>query len=174
VSSREVGLVLVAAVAENGVIGRDGGLPWRLPSDLRRFRAITLGHPVVMGRKTYDAIGKPLPGRTNIVITRDAAFAARGVIAAPNLEAALMVARGDALRRAVCHIMIIGGGELYGRTIGCACRLEITRVHARPAGDSIFPAIDPAQWRETERSEHPAGPDDDAPFTTLAYERIPA
>jgi dihydrofolate reductase len=174
VSSPEVGLVLVAAVAENGVIGRDGNLPWRLPSDLRRFRAITIGHPVVMGRKTYDAIGKPLPGRTNIVITRDAAFAARGVMSASNLETALMVARGDALRRWVRHIMIIGGGELYRQTIGRACRLEMTRVHARPVGDSVFPAIDPAQWREIERCEHPAGPDDDAPFTTLAYERIPA
>ncbi len=138
-SAAEVGLVLVAAVAENGVIGRDGGLPWRLPSDLRRFRAITLGHPVVMGRKTYGAIGKPLPGRTNILITRDAAFAARGVVAAPSLEAALMVARGDALRRGVRDIMIIGGADLYGQTIGRACRLEITRVHARPAGDSVVP-----------------------------------
>jgi dihydrofolate reductase len=172
VSSPEVGLVLVAAVAENGVIGRDGGLPWRLPSDLRRFRALTLGHPVVMGRKTYDSIGKPLPGRTNIVMTRDTRFAARGVVAAPNLEAALMVARGDALRRSVRRIMIIGGGELYGETIGRACRLEITRVQARPTGDSIFPAIDPAQWREAGRCEYPAGPDDDAPFTALAYERI--
>jgi dihydrofolate reductase len=167
-----VGLVLVAAVAENGVIGRDGGLPWRLSSDLRRFRTLTLGHPVVMGRKTHDAIGKPLPGRTNIVITRDPAFAARGVVSASNLEAALAVARGDALRRGVRHIMIIGGGELYDQTLGCACRLEITRVHARPAGDSVFPAIDAAQWRETGRCEYPAGPDDDAPFTTLAYERI--
>jgi dihydrofolate reductase len=174
VSSREVGLVLVAAVAENGVIGRDGGLPWHLPSDLRRFRAITLGHPVVMGRKTCGAIGKPLPGRTNIVVTRDAAFAARGMIVAPNLEAALVVARGDALRRGVRHIMIIGGGELYGQTIGRACRLEITRVHARPSGDSAFPAVDPTQWHEIGRREYPAGPDDDAPFTTLAYERIPA
>jgi dihydrofolate reductase len=169
-----MGLVLVAAVAENGVIGRDGGLPWRLTSDLRRFRAITLGHPVVMGRKTYDAIGRPLPGRTNILITRDAAFAARGVIAAPSLEAALMVARGDAFRRGVRHIMIIGGADLYGQTIARACHLEITRVHARPPGDSMFPAIDPARWRETERCEYPAGPDDDAAFTTLTYDRIPA
>jgi dihydrofolate reductase len=174
VNSREVGLVLVAAVGENGVIGRDGALPWHLPSDLRRFRAITLGHPVVMGRKTYGAIGKPLPGRTNIVVTRDAAFAARGVIVASNLEAALAVARGDALRRGVRHIMIIGGGELYGQTIGRACRLEITRVHARPCGDSVFPAVDPVQWHEIGRCEYPAGPDDDVAFTTLAYERIPA
>jgi dihydrofolate reductase len=174
VSSPEVGLILVAAVAENGVIGKDGGLPWRLPSDLRRFRALTLGHPVVMGRKTYHAIGKTLPGRTNIVVTRDTAFAARGVVCAPTLEAALMVARGDAFRRGVRHVMIIGGGELYGQTIERARRLEITRVHARPTGDSIFPAIDPAQWRETGRCEYPAGPGDDAPFTTFAYERIPA
>jgi dihydrofolate reductase len=172
VSLREVELVLVAAVAENGVIGRDGGLPWRLPSDLRRFRAITFGHPVVMGRKTYGAIGKPLPGRTNIVITRDPAFAARGVIVASNLEVALMVAHGDALRRGVHHIMIIGGGDLYGQTIARACRLEITRVHARPAGDSSFPNVDPAQWRETERCEYAAGPDDDAAFTTLSYTRV--
>jgi dihydrofolate reductase len=167
-----VGLVLVAAVAKNGVIGRDGGLPWRLPSDLRRFRALTLGHPMVMGRKTYGAIGKPLPGRTNIVITRDIAFAARGVVSAPNLDAGLMVGYGDALRRGVRNIMIIGGGQLYSQTIGRACRLEVTRVHASPEGDSIFPAIDPAQWRETGRCEYPAGPDDEAPFTTLAYERI--
>jgi dihydrofolate reductase len=173
VTSPDVGLVLVAAVAENGVIGRDGGLPWRLPSDLRRFRAITLCHPVVMGRKTYDAIGKPLPGRTNIVVTRDQAFAARGVISAPTLDAALRVAHGDALRRGVRHVMIIGGGELYGQTIAHACRLEITRVHARPTGDSTFPAIDPTLWHETERCEHPAGPGDEAPFTTLTYERIP-
>jgi dihydrofolate reductase len=174
VSSPEIGLVLVAAVAENGVIGRDRALPWRLPSDLRRFRALTLGHPVVMGRKTYDAIGKPLVGRTNIVITRDPAFSARGVVSAPNLEAALTVARGDALRRRVRYIMIIGGGELYGQTIARACRLEITLVHASPAGDSLFPTIDPAQWRESGRCEHAAGHDDDAPFATLAYERIPA
>jgi dihydrofolate reductase len=174
VSSPEVGLVLVAAVAENGIIGRDGGLPWRLPSDLRRFRALTLGHPVVMGRKTYAAIGKPLPGRTNIVMTRDRAFAARGVVSAPNLEAALTVARGDAMRRGVRHIMIIGGGELYGETIGRACRLEITRVQARPTGDAIFPPIDPARWRETERREVSVGPDDDASFMALVYERIPA
>jgi dihydrofolate reductase len=174
VNCHEVGLVLVAAVAENGVIGRDGGLPWRLPSDLRRFRALTLGHPVVMGRKTYDAIGKALPGRTNIVITRDAAFAAHGVVSATNLEAALAVACGDALRRAVRNVMIIGGGDLYCQTIGRARRLEITRVHASPAGDSVFPAIDPAKWREAARCEHPAGPGDDASFTALAYERIPA
>jgi dihydrofolate reductase len=166
-----VGLVLVAAVAENGVIGRGGNLPWRLRSDLRHFRAVTLGHPTVMGRKTYDAIGRPLAGRTNIVVTRDPAFAAPGVVAAPGLDAALAIARGDALRRRAAEIMIIGGEDLYRQTIDRAVRLEITRVHARPEGDSVFPQIDPARWRETGRREHPAGRDDDAAFTTLVYER---
>jgi dihydrofolate reductase len=167
----DIGLVLVAAVAENGVIGRDGRLPWRLRSDLKHFRDLTLGHPVVMGRKTYDAIGKPLAGRTNIVVTRDPAFAAHGVVTAPGLDAALEVAHGDALRRGVAEIMIIGGAELYGQTIARAVRLEITRVRARPAGDSVFPQIDPVHWRELGRREHPAGPDDDAAFTMLVYER---
>jgi dihydrofolate reductase len=170
-ASEDVGLVLVAAVAENGVIGRNGRLPWRLRSDLQHFRAVTLGHPAVMGRKTYDAIGKPLAGRTNIVVSRDPAFAAPGVVAAPDLDAALAIARGDALRRGTVEIMIIGGADLYRQTIDRAARLEITRVHARPEGDSVFPPIDPAHWRETGRREHAAGRDDDAAFTTLVYER---
>jgi dihydrofolate reductase len=171
IESEDMGLVLVAAVAENGVIGRDGRLPWHLRSDLQHFRAVTLGHPAVMGRKTYDAIGKPLAGRTNIVVTRDPAFAAPGVVAAPGLDAALAIARGDALRRGAAEIMIIGGADLYHQTIDRAARLEITRVHARPEGDSVFPQIDPARWRETGRREHPAGRDDEAAFTTLVYER---
>jgi dihydrofolate reductase len=169
----DLGLVLVAAIAENGVIGRDGRLPWRLRSDLKHFRDLTLGHPVVMGRKTYDAIGKPLSRRTNIVVTRDPAFAAPGVVVARSLDAALAVARGDARRRSVAEIMIIGGADLYGQTIDIAARLEVTRVHARPEGDSVFPQIDPARWREIRRREYPAGPDDDAAFTTLIYERSP-
>jgi dihydrofolate reductase len=164
-------LVLVAAIAENGVIGRAGALPWRLKTDLRHFRGLTIGHPVVMGRRTYAAIGKPLRERTTIVVSRDVAFAAPGVAVAPNLAAALDAARGDALRRGVAAIMIAGGADLYAQTIGRAARLEISRVHASPQGDAVFPPIDPAQWRETARREHPAGPDDEAPFTTLTYER---
>src|SRR6202040_1162317 len=106
-------LVLVAAVAENGVIGQGGGLPWRLKSDLRNFRAITMGKPVVMGRKTYLSIGKPLAGRTNIVVSRNRDFAAPGVIVAPGIEAALAAARGDALRRGADAIAVIGGADLY-------------------------------------------------------------
>ena len=167
----QIPLVLVAAVAENGVIGRAGTMPWRLRTDLKRFRALTIGRPVVMGRKTWLTFGKPPAGRTSIVISRDPEFAAPGIVAAPSLEAALEVAEGDALRRAAAAIVIGGGADIYSRTISVAERLEITRVHARPQGDTVFPDIDPAQWRETARQEFPAGPDDDAPFTTLTYER---
>jgi len=164
-------LVLVAAVAENGVIGRAGGLPWRLKTDLKRFRALTVGHPVVMGRKTYLSFGKPLKHRTNIVVTRDPEFAAAGVVVAPSLDAAMEVAEGDALRRGAAAVVVGGGADIYARTIDRAARLEITCVHVRPEGDALFPLIDPSRWRETARQEYAAGPDDEAPFTTLTYER---
>lgn len=165
-------LVLVAAVAENGVIGRGGGMPWRLRTDLRRFRALTLGHPVVMGRRTFAALGStPLKGRTTIVISRDPGFGASGVVVAPTLGTALEAALGDALRRGAAAIMIGGGAGVYAATIAVATRLEITRVHATPDGDTVFPRIDPGRWRETARRDYPATADDDAPFTTLTYER---
>jgi dihydrofolate reductase len=164
-------LVLVAAVAENGVIGRAGGLPWRLKTDMRRFRALTGGHPVVMGRRTYLSLGKPLKGRTNIVVTRDPAFTSTGIVVASSLGAALEVAEGDAERRGVSAIMIGGGADIYAATIDSAARLEITLVHASPDGDTVFPAIDPVRWHEVAREEHPAGPDDDAAFALLTYER---
>jgi dihydrofolate reductase len=164
-------LVLVAAIAENGVIGRAGALPWRLKTDLKRFRALTVGHPIVMGRKTYLSFGKPLKNRTNIVVSRDPEFAAAGIVVAPSLEAAMEVAEGDALRRGAAAIVIGGGSDIYSKTIGMAARLEITRVHVRPEGDTMFPEIDPARWCEAARQEYEAGPDDEAPFTTLTYER---
>jgi len=164
-------LVLVAAVADNGVIGQGGGLPWRLKSDMRNFRAVTMGKPVVMGRKTFLSIGKPLPGRTNIVVSRNRDFAAPGVVVATSIEAALAAARGDALRRAADAVAVIGGADLYAHTIGYADRLVITHVHLRPDGDTLFPVIDPALWREAQRSEHAPGPDDAAGFTVLVYER---
>jgi dihydrofolate reductase len=163
--------VLVAAVAENGVIGQGGGLPWRLKSDLRNFRAVTIGKPVVMGRRTYLSIGRPLPGRTNIVVSRNQDFTAPGIVVAASIEAALAAARGDALRRGADAVAVIGGADLYVHTIGCADRLVITHVHLRPDGDTVFPVIDPALWREAERSEHARGPDDAAGFTVLVYER---
>jgi dihydrofolate reductase len=162
-------IVLVAAVAENGVIGQGGRLPWRLKSDLQHFRRVTIGRPVVMGRKTFASLGKPLAGRTNIVISRDRAFAAPGILVASDLGAALTAARGDALRRNVSEIAVIGGADVYAQTLAMADRLVITWVNLRCEGDAAFPAIDPDIWQEVERYEQRAGPEDDAPFSVLLY-----
>lgn len=163
-------IVLIAAVADNGVIGRGGTMPWRLKSDMRHLRALTLGKPVVMGRKTWLSLWiKPLPGRTNIVVTRDPVFTAPGALVARNLEAAFDAARGDAMRRGVSDIMVIGGAEIYAQAMPLADRLEITQIHAKPEGDSVFPPVDPAQWREASREAHPAGPDDDAAYDFVSY-----
>src|SRR6516162_4365472 len=141
-------IVLVAALADNDVIGRAGGLPWRLKSDLAQFRAVTMGKPIVMGRRTFLSIGRPLQGRTNIVITRDPGFAAGGVLVVPGLETALTVARGDALRRSAEAVAVVGGADVYAQTIERADRMVITRVHLRPEGDTKFPAINPGLWQE--------------------------
>jgi dihydrofolate reductase len=164
-------IVLVAAVAENGVIGRGGVMPWRLKSDMAHFRALTMGKPVVMGRTTYLSLAvKPLPGRTNIVVSRDPAFTAPGVLVARSFEAALEAARGDALRRSA-DIMVIGGADIYAQAMPLSRRLEITQVHMSPDGDTHFPAIDPAIWRETARNAHAAGPGDDSGVDTVTYVR---
>jgi dihydrofolate reductase len=164
-------IILVAAVADNDVIGRAGGLPWRIKSELQLFRAVTMGRPVVMGRRTYLSIGKPLKGRTNILVTSDCSFTAAGVLVAPSLETALTIARGDALRRGVDAIAIVGGAQIYAQAIEQADRMVITRVHLRPQGDTKFPAIDPTLWKEIAREEHPLGPEDEAAFTTIVYDR---
>jgi dihydrofolate reductase len=162
-------IVIIAAVAENGVIGQGGTMPWRLKSDMRHFRALTMGKPVVMGRKTYLSTSvKPLPARTNIVVTRDANFTAPGALVARSLEIALEVARGDALRRG-SDIMVIGGAEIYAQAMPLADRLEITRIHMNPQGDTAFPPIDPAVWREAAREPHPAGEGDEAAFDFVSY-----
>ena len=132
-------IVLVVAAADNDVIGAGGKLPWHLRSDLQHFRALTMGKPVVMGRKTYLSIGRPLPGRTNIVVSRDPAFAGPGLLIAPTLETALTAARGDALRRG-SDIMVIGGAEIFAQLLSAAARLELTRVHLRPEGDVLSAA----------------------------------
>jgi len=164
-------ILIVAAIAENGVIGRGNALPWRLKSDMLRFRALTTGKPVVMGRKTYASIGKPLKGRTTIVVSRDRAFAAPGVVVAPSLEAALMAARGDALRRGVDTIVVAGGADIYAQAMPLATQLAITYVRKRVAGDADFPAIDPNVWHETARSDHEPGAEDEAAFAFVTYER---
>jgi dihydrofolate reductase len=164
-------VVLIAAVADNGVIGRHGAIPWRLKSDMRRLKAMTLGRPVVMGRKTFASIGRPLPGRTNIVVTRDASFRARGAVVTGSVTDARAIARGDALRRFATEIAVIGGSEIYAQWMDIADRLEITEVHACPEGDTCFAVIDAAIWQEVARVRCPAGPDDNAEFSYVTYRR---
>jgi len=164
-------IVHIVAVADNGVIGADGAIPWRLKTDMQHFKALTSGKPVVMGRKTFLSLRRPLPGRTNIVMTRDAAFRANGAVVATSLDAALDVAKGDALRRFVTEIAVIGGAEIYALWMDRATRLEITEVHASPEGDTRFAPIDKTVWEEVARTENPAGPDDSVPFSFVTWRR---
>jgi dihydrofolate reductase len=166
-------IVLLVAVAENGVIGHGNAIPWRLKSDQARLKAMTMGKPVVMGRKTFLSLRRPLPGRTNIVITRDANFQAAGAVVATSLDHARAVALGDALRRSVGEIAVIGGAEIYAQWMDCANRLEVTEVHARPEGDTVLAPIDPRDWEEAARVRHPASPDDSTDFSYVTYRRRP-
>ena len=164
-------IVLIIAVAENGVIGANGAMPWRLKSDMARFKALTIGRPVVMGRKTFASIGRPLPGRTNIVVTRDVGFRADGVVITNSFADARAIATGDALRRFATEIAVIGGAEIYAQWMDGADRLEITEVHARPDGDTRFPAVDPTAWEEVARVRNPAGSHDSADFSYVTFRR---
>jgi dihydrofolate reductase len=164
-------VVLIVAVADNGVIGAAGAIPWRLKSDQQRLKTMTMGKPVVMGRKTFISLRRPLPGRTNIVVTRDANFRAGGAVVTTSFDAARAVAFGDALRRSVAEIAVIGGAEIYAQWMATADRLEITEVHAHPDGDTHFAAIDAAEWEEVARMRNPAGSDDSADFSYVTYRR---
>ncbi len=165
-------LVLIAAVARNGVIGADGDMPWRLSSDLKRFKQLTLGRPVIMGRKTFLSFGgRPLPGRPHIVISRDPDYAPEGAEAAASLDAALSRAEALARELAVDEIMCIGGGQIYAQALAKADRLEITQVQADPEGDTRFPDIDPAIWRETGWEEGARTEKDSADFAYVTYRR---
>jgi dihydrofolate reductase len=168
-------VALIAAVADNGVIGDGDGMPWRLSTDLRRFRALTLGKPVVMGRRTFAAIGKPLAGRTNIVVTRQAGFASAGVTVAHDLDAALDLALDSARAAGVAEAMVIGGGEVYAQAMARAGRLYVTHVHASPPGTAHFPVIAADSWRLVSSEEFSAGENDTAATTFAVYEpRNPA
>lgn len=162
-------LSLIVAVGENNEIGKGGKMPWHLPADLKHFKALTLGRPVIMGRRTFAAIGKPLPGRRNIVVSRDPAFRAPGCETARSFADALVLAAGAK------EIMLIGGGELYREALPRAQRVYLTRVHARFDADTFFPPLDSAEWKETAREDHAA--DERNPFAysfiTLTR-RIPA
>jgi dihydrofolate reductase len=141
-------VALIAAIARNRVIGIDNTLPWHLPADLRHFKALTMGHHIVMGRKTYDSIGKPLPGRTSVVVTRNPDYTPAGVIVASSLEAAIAACRGDD------EVFVIGGAELYRQAITVADRLYLTEIDAEFTGDAHFPEFDRAQWQEVARETH--------------------
>jgi dihydrofolate reductase len=164
-------VVLIVAVADNGVIGSRGAIPWRLKTDQQRLKTMTMGKPVVMGRKTFISLRRPLPGRTNIVVTRDASFRAAGAVVTTSFADARAVALGDALRRFATEIAVVGGAEIYAQWMDIADRLEITEVHARPDGDTYFAAIDAADWEEVARVRNPAGPDDSAEFSYATYRR---
>jgi dihydrofolate reductase len=160
------------AIAENGVIGRAGGLPWRLSTDLKRFKADTMGNPVIMGRRTFESVGKPLPGRANIVVTRQTNWGAEGVERAASLDEAIRLARERALQmpdaREIC---VIGGGEIYGVALPLTDTLHVTHVLAAVDGDTFFPAIDPAVWTEVFSTDMPAGERDTYPTRHAVYER---
>ena len=164
-------LSLIVAVAENGVIGKDGELPWRLSSDLKTFRRLTMGKPIIMGRRTFQSIGKPLDGRDNIVVTRDPNFEAAGVSAADSVADALTLARVMARTRGADEIMVIGGADIYNLTLPAADRVYLTRVHASPDGDRYFPDLAAEEWREVSREKLPQGERDAHPATLIVFER---
>ena len=146
-----VSVSIIVAMCENRVIGRGGGMPWHLPGDLKYFKKITMAKPVIMGRRTFQSIGRPLPGRTNIVITRDEAFAADGVVVTHTLDDAIEIADSQARADGVDEIMIIGGGQIYTEALGTADRLYLTEIHATIDGDTYFPPLPPEEWREVSR-----------------------
>ena len=157
---------IIVAVAENGVIGSDNRLPWHLPDDLKRFKALSLGKPVVMGRRTFESIGKPLPGRANIVVSRQPGLAIAGVVVASSLDAALAAAG------TVPEVVIIGGAEIFRQALPRTDKIHLTRVHARVDGDVVFPELDPQQWRETAVEHHAADERHHYAFSFVTLQRI--
>lgn len=164
-------IAMIAAVAENGVIGNGQTIPWRIPSDFAFFKRTTMGKPMVMGRKQFETVGKPLPGRTNIVVTRQAGYQPEGVVVVSSLDGALETARNIAEKDGVDEIMIIGGGDIYAQLMPLADRLYISHVELSPAGDVHFPAISPADWAIVD--EPPVEPNgkDEASYRVKVYER---
>jgi len=167
-----VGVAMIAAVAENGVIGAGGRIPWRIPADMAFFKRTTMGKPIVMGRKQYESVGKPLPGRINIVVSRRPGYQPEGVIVINDLGAAIAHGRSLAAADGAGEVMVIGGGEIYAQAMGHATRLYISHVALSPPGDVFFPAIDPAQWRIVEEPAVAPSPKDEASFLVRVYERL--
>ena len=166
-----VPIALIAAVAENGVIGDKNAIPWRLPSDFAHFKRTTLGKPLIMGRKTFESIGRPLPGRTNIIVTHRGDYRPEGVLVVSSLEAALERAQAIAAADGASEVMIGGGAQIYAEALPLADRLYLTHVLLKPEGDTYFPAINPQEWAEIEEIQVPANPNDTAAFRVKLYER---
>lgn len=165
-------IALIVAMAENRVIGRDNALPWHISADLKNFRRITMGKPVVMGRRTFDSIGRPLPGRPNVVVTRNRHFAAEGVHAASDMDAALSLARELGVAAGAAEIMVIGGGQIYEAALHRARRLYLTLVHEQADGDAYFPAYGAFDWREVSRERHQPEDQSSPGFSFLVLERV--
>ena len=165
-------IALIVAVARNGVIGRDGALPWRLSSDLKTFRRLTLGKPIVMGRRTFQSLGKPLDGRDNLVITRDASFKPEGAEVFASLHSALERGRELAKARGYDEVMVIGGADIYAQVLPAADRIYWTQVQADVDGDTHFPAFDRTHWREVAREAIPQGPKDDYAADLVTLDRV--
>ena len=160
------------ARSRNGVIGRDGGLPWRLSSDLKLFKALTLGKPVIMGRKTWDSLpNRPLPGRMNVVLTKDGSFEPHGCIVCDNFPEAVSIAKEQAEEDGVEEVCVIGGAAIFELALPRAGRIYLTEVEAKVEGDVVFPAFDETSWREMRRETHPAGDKDEYPFVFRVLER---
>ncbi|HXY89771.1 MAG TPA: dihydrofolate reductase [Xanthobacteraceae bacterium] len=164
-------ITLVVAVADNGVMGKDGDLPWRLPGDLKQFKAKTVGKPVVMGRKTYESLRHALPDRPNIVLSRDPHFRLGDAKVVATLEAALALAEDEAKRLSADEISVIGGAALFAEILPRAERMYYTEVHAAPAGDTRFPAFDRGEWREVARKGPLQGAKDQYPYSFVTLER---
>jgi dihydrofolate reductase len=166
---------LIAALAENRVIGRDNALPWRLPEDLKYFRAVTLGKPVIMGRKTWESLGRPLPGRTNIVVTRQAGYVPPGsdgnVRVVLSLPEAIALGSEIAQRDGAGECVVIGGAEIYAQALPLCTRMYLTEVHAVVEGDAFFPGFDATAWRESKRERHAAAGSNPHDYSFVVYER---
>jgi dihydrofolate reductase len=163
--------VAIVAVARNGVIGAAKGMPWRLSSDMKRFKALTMGKPLIVGRRTYESFRRPLPGRRLIVVTRAPAFFAPDAILAADPKLALALARQAAEDMGAREIMIGGGAEIYGALLAETRRIELTEVALEPEGDTVFPPLDSSQWREVARETPPRGPKDEADFAWVTLVR---
>jgi dihydrofolate reductase len=164
-------LAFVVAVAKNGVIGRNGTLPWRLPTDLKHFKKLTMGKPMLMGRRTWDSIGRPLPGRETIVVTREPKFSADGAHVAHSVEAGLAVAQEQAQRMRADTIMIVGGADIFAALFDRADLIHLTEVDLAPEGDVLFPPLDPAIWVEVACEAPPRAANDEASVRFLTYAR---